>query len=1434
MEKKDTPAKTAATKATSLSDSSTVSDNGSSIPKRDDGGNPRIRRRPGGGGGQMTTAATTTTTPVTSQNSDAHLSLPSLSSVQQHQQSQPRNVAAMVPSEARREASSNTKRIKESNLRVVRTKVQQAPPPRRPPPPPTLSSLSSNDHDVSSKNSNDISSDNDSLKQNKNGHFVFQSPPPPPPQTPTSPQEQHPQGQQEQMMQNEISPLSPTSLSKHVRENVASYISSSQQQQQQSLDSRRRSSAVSERILVKNRRRGVVGGGGSGSNDSDEKKWDGNSDVSSKSGGSVLSDQKRKGILQNALDRASGDGLAAAARAVSDGQAIVSQDVDRKKSTDSNASKPTASSLPRQGDSNDPSIHPRMSFVQLKSENRSNSDDSDMDDFGSALHRTRSAEEVLQLAKSHINEAQAQINSRPNIPVRTPHHSPHPKFPSIEASASSKNHHPEILTPPIRDFIEQQRDNDKATIGTPSTVTTPFPDKITDTQEFFNRIASPSASEIALYDDLEAAVKLLPGSLRRSYINESGQPVPNENILRTLNGIYPSPAVSRNPSMKSNQSDLSHVEDKLTNNNVDDDDDTNNDLDATSVISGRSALSKGTMKMQRKAPKKPVVIKSMEVAQQPQKADAMKVIYDFITGNIRNTKNDDHGDDNNGEMDDHDNGDEEQINYLLSGLTRPMHHEAPGDETSTVIPGSSLHKNLHSFAKVVEDATLARTADPRMPEWVENKFMVRQDLPKNGTYQLGESKTIIVHEILRGHWTWCTAWSPCGSRLALATDNHHLSVVDATSSCVWRIRHDRKALGPQKNGTTHSIRSIAWGDNFIAIGGTGNAVSILAPTEPYPILHTITPTGFVGSLDWLPHTNKLLVGSRLGKAVLFEIWAKDEQDKSNPAQFSGSQVVREIQSTVIHMVDRGKAWVNSVKFSPDGKCFAVGDSFGILGIYSLTKSEEEWTTGNSDAGETITNLANFKLEDAILAIEWAADGEFLYAGGEDFAITIISTRYWEPVHRIARERWIEFISSSHGATHVAVGGIASEVSLLDVGNGWDNVINISLKGLVPLHANWHPKDQYLVLTGQNNSVLAIETTNARHVLGHFLRSFHAIISIAFSPDGRMVAIGNEMGVISIFRLSDTTFVSDYEMVVDCNGSLSIEWSKNGAYAVITATDKVVVVARAEMLPGPSPPKTSGFFVAHVIGDLGEVYDVTIDPTSRFVAASGNTTKILDATTGFKNVLEIENGGMTLANSWSLDGKWFAAAGKNHSLVIYDTSHINLAKWESVFTVKMANHGLSLAWAPSCINGLQYLAYGGEDKRVNILEIRTKQRTWENVLSVPRDGHVNDIDWNADGLVAAAIGNGTVSILDLSYLQNGHPVNEMDYSWQRQALTCFTEIRRNRGKHAFQQVAWVPSAASNARGSNVGGKDSLLAIGGTDGEVEIVDLTARKNCRGFRR
>ena len=709
------------------------------------------------------------------------------------------------------------------------------------------------------------------------------------------------------------------------------------------------------------------------------------------------------------------------------------------------------------------------------------------------------------------------------------------------------------------------------------------------------------------------------------------------------------------------------------------------------------------------------------------------------------------------------------------------------------------------------EAIRSNEVDPRMPAWmVEHgeEGDLSQPLPDENFYSLGNPRAIIVHEIARGDWTWCTAWSPDGGRLALATENHHLAVVSTTASTVWRVRHDQRVSGPTRNGTTHSIRSIAWGHNFIAIGGTGNAVSILAPIEPYPVLHTILDTGFVGSLSWRKKSTVLAIGSRDDKCIIVNVSASDRDGGE-------LNLGRHIRSRVLLTISRSD-WVNGVSFSPGGTALAIGDRSGQLTVYHYEHKKPS-------APPAISFLRDFSLQDSVLAVEWSPDGKWLYAGGEDFAVSVIDTMTWTLVHKISRNKWVQFISSSNRGSHVAVGGVASVVTILGVNDNWKTAMKIELNGLVPLSAKWHPRDQYLALTGQDNSVIVIETTNARHVQGHCLHSISPVLEVEFSPDGQMVVIGNEAGVVTFFALEGSVFVTRYEMVLTSGESQSIRWSRNGQYVVIGTGDQVIIVSKiSQKKMDKMPTNASGFSVRKVIRGLGKVRSVSIDNKCRYIAVGGTTTQILDAGDKFSCIREWKKR-IVQCNAFSPDGTWLASIGRSENLSIYNTSSPQVDKWRLVFTLKAERAGLALAWGPAVVGRLQYLAYGGANSTITIIEIRTTEETWETVLEVPRAGVIHDLDWNTGGMLAAAIGDGTVTIIDLEYLQSGWPMNEMDYTWQRQGITCFTEVRRNKGKNSMRTVRWIPSIDR-----------SLLAIGGTDGNLEIVDLTEKTRCRGYLR
>jgi WD40 repeat protein len=727
-------------------------------------------------------------------------------------------------------------------------------------------------------------------------------------------------------------------------------------------------------------------------------------------------------------------------------------------------------------------------------------------------------------------------------------------------------------------------------------------------------------------------------------------------------------------------------------------------------------------------------------------------------------------------------------------------------------PAPRVHS---SYVRVAGDHThssysgtiFSTEADPRMQDWISNHYAVRDRPPIDGSYHLGQSRTVIVHEINRGDWTWCTAWSPDGTFLAIATENHHLAVVDPASSTVWKVKHDRRMKASEGSNTTRSIRSIAWGSNYIAIGGTGNVVSILSPVEPFDSLHDIQSTGFVGSLHWRGESNVLAIGSRLDLVLIVRIV---EIADHNVKTRNGKQ----LRSDILHKIEF-KYWVNCVKFNVDGCFLAVGDAGGIVSVYDYNEASQGCETNM---------ITFFKRKDSILSIAWSPDGKWLYAGGEDCSVTVVDTTYWEIVHRIGQDRWVQCIASSHGGSHVAIGGVSSEISILDVENGWDSVMGIALKGLVPLSAQWHPRDQYLVLTGQDNSILAVETTNARHIKGHYLHSISPVRAIEFSPDGRTAIIGNDAGVVTFFSLSETSFITAYELVIPLHKSTSIRWSLNGLFIVVGSMSSVIIVSRKrnKRQEQKCAPNASGFSVKKVITDVGAVHAISIDFQSQFVAVSGDCTRILDVQDGFAIVQELKNGPY-YANAWSPDGRWLAMMGKEKYLTIYDTSSKQVNQWRAIFSMKCDFIGRALAWGSLIIGGLLYLAYGGDSNEIYIMEIRTHEGTWETVLKVRRDASINTLDWSIEGLLAAGVGNGTVCIIDLVYLQSGVAVSEMDNNWQRQALTCFTEIRRNRGANSIKSLRWLPAAP---------GSDRLLAVGGTDGEVEIIDLTERRQCKGY--
>ncbi|KAL7519388.1 hypothetical protein ACHAWX_004148 [Stephanocyclus meneghinianus] len=715
-----------------------------------------------------------------------------------------------------------------------------------------------------------------------------------------------------------------------------------------------------------------------------------------------------------------------------------------------------------------------------------------------------------------------------------------------------------------------------------------------------------------------------------------------------------------------------------------------------------------------------------------------------------------------------------------------------------------------------------------LPAWVARKIDAETGVSPNSTprnknddkeqsyfgqYTMHPSETIITHEFNRGDWTWVTEWSPDGKYLALATENHSLAVVEAgVTTPVWKVIHDER-IGKLKNDTTHTIRSIAWGANFIALGGTGDAVTIIEPwfstfstpsssrnnsksigesrKQEFPVVEIITETGFVGALHWRKNSNILAIGSREDQCLIVEV--------------SRNKNTNTVASNIIHTIER-RDWVNAVKFSPGGTKLAIGDRSGLLSIYLFVVME------GGDERPALTLL-----QDITMDVQWSPDTKYVYVGGEDYSITVIGALNWEYVYRIGRDRWVPFLAPSKGGSHIAVGGGSSSVTLLDVKQHWKEVTSLPVDGGIPLSAKWHPNDQYLSICGQFKDVIIYETSRRRLLKGKCLRSKSTILAVEFSPNGKILAVGNETGLITFFDAHSPNFITIYETVVGTGGDVTIRWTSTGKHvAIISGTTFVLLDTIYCGKTGLHPKSSSKFLVRKVIQGGVNFVSLALCPKGDYVALTDGHTRILNLQNDCSPVKVFEQQNV-YCTGWSSDGSVFAMVGKRESLSIYDVTS-STKEWMLLFSISVSHTVLSLCWGPSVKKGLHYLAFGGEEKIVTIIEVRSSERTWETVFQIRFSSNINDLDWNDRGLLCIGDDEGSVSVVDLSYLMSGRTVSEMSYNWQRQGVICKMKLTRNLGRNAITSLRWIKST--------LGRNCNLLAIGGSDGIVEIIDLSER--------
>jgi WD40 repeat protein len=395
-----------------------------------------------------------------------------------------------------------------------------------------------------------------------------------------------------------------------------------------------------------------------------------------------------------------------------------------------------------------------------------------------------------------------------------------------------------------------------------------------------------------------------------------------------------------------------------------------------------------------------------------------------------------------------------------------------------------------------------------------------------------------------------TAWSPDGSQVLLSGLGDDPDA--GASGQVWVL--DGSSGQVQQTYTLHSspVAVVAWlpgGRQFVAASEDGGLqVFDNAALSHQPITDDQLSVSDIASLSWLPDSAQLVTVSDHGTARLWEI--------------ASGEIVARQQADVIALGD--STGLYSAAVSPDGRYAAVGKGNSAIQVIELS-------TGK------ITREFIVEIPSSIDSLAWSPDGAYL-AGGSyqriqiwDFqsgelrlAMDVAGTRFgclaWSPdgTRLAAGEQATAYVRAWQVGDALAAGATTAP----QVFRAAANDANQSLA--------WSPDGSRLAVGGYNDSLgstswLRVKIFNRD---GSLLKNLEvdsywgAATSLAWSPDGSLLAAGSESGGLVVWdtaswELRAAFYYAHAPHPSNWRGVTALAWSPDGALLASAGGDGVV-------------------------------------------------------------------------------------------------------------------------------------------------------------------------------------------------------------------------------------------------------------------------------------
>jgi WD40 repeat protein len=307
----------------------------------------------------------------------------------------------------------------------------------------------------------------------------------------------------------------------------------------------------------------------------------------------------------------------------------------------------------------------------------------------------------------------------------------------------------------------------------------------------------------------------------------------------------------------------------------------------------------------------------------------------------------------------------------------------------------------------------------------------------------------------------------------------------------------------------------------------------------------------------------------------------------------------------------------------------------------------------------------------------------------------------------------------------------------------------------------------------------------------------AIYSVAYSPNGREVAIGTRDGAVRVLDASSGKNIWRFKgnMAVT-----AVTFSPNSQYlgaATLANGVHAFEVANGTQLPRPSYEPGSAIVVA-------------FSPNSRFIAVGTDTdVQVIEASTG-KELSHLPHKRPVEAVTFSPNGQYVATASHDNTACVFE-----VATGKKKREFRFSNNVFAVAFSPDG----RYIAAGGEDNTAAVFELSTGKK----VLHRDFGNEVTQVSFSRDSrYLAIAIKDESARVIkipegnEISHLSS--PVGgALEFSPDGRYLAF--------GNSVFElAISKEISRHIGARGPSAISPDwQYIASGGRDGKIRLFEI-----------